>query len=577
MNTRISKQFLVTFALLLFTIAFLPPAADARQDGHAVDERVAERIRQHIEAAGIPAQMIVRGETILAESSLPDFYLRRLYLPAWSEGGQPTERAWEMSRIIREVSAEGLVPEHYHSRPIEALLTEVEGRGRRRANENALTELDLLLTDAFLVLSSHFLNGRINPVTIDAEWKAKRRDADPVGTLERALAAESLEAELRKLLPYGDEYTGLRKALARYRDFAASGGWPEVPGGPLLRKGDRGERVAILRQRLSRTGDLSEDNGSDRFDETLDEAVRRFQRRNGHTVDGIVGPNTLLSLNVSATERVRQLEVNLERWRWLPRDLGQRYVLVNIADFNLKLVESGETTLEMRVVVGRPYRRTPVFSDRMRYIVLNPSWQVPHSIASRDILPQVQKDPEYLSRQNIRVLQGWGANEREIDPASIEWKRYHAKRFPYRFRQEPGPLNALGQIKFMFPNPYDVYLHDTPARELFDRESRTFSSGCIRLEKPLELAERLLAGSPMGSLEALHRALERGAEQTVRFPAPVPIHLLYWTAWVDDAGILHVRQDIYGRDLLLAQALDTGPPEVPEARLARHEGSDPAL
>lgn len=557
-------------AVLLLPLLLWPVDALAKRS--EADERIGELLRVRIEGAGIPARMIVQGEAIMAETSLPEFYLRRLYLPAWSEEGRISQHARELAELICDVGAEGLVPAHYHSRAIEALLDQAERSSRRGPSDTVLAELDLLLTDAFLILSSHFLNGRINPVTIDAEWRAKRRDADPVGTLVKALETGSIASELRGLLPYRDEYAGLRSALARYRQIAADGGWPEVPDGPLLRKGDRGERVALLRTRLNRTADLALDNGSPLFDEELDAAVRRFQRRHGHIVDGIVGPNTLSSLNITAEERVRQIEVNLERWRWLPRHLGERYVLVNIADFNLKLVEAGETTLEMRVVVGRPYRRTPVFSDRMRYLVLNPSWQVPDSIAAKDILPQVQKDPEYLSRMNFRVLQGWGEREREIDPTTVEWGRYHAKRFPYRFRQEPGPMNALGQIKFMFPNPHDVYLHDTPARDLFAKESPTFSSGCIRLERPLDLAERLLAGTPMGSREALDRALQNRSEQTVRFAAPVPIHLLYWTAWVDEAGTLHVRHDIYGRDLLLAQALEAAPPEAQERFALRWEG-----
>jgi murein L,D-transpeptidase YcbB/YkuD len=296
------------------------------------------------------------------------------------------------------------------------------------------------------------------------------------------------------------------------------------------------------------------------FDEDLDTGVRHFQRRHGLDVDGVVGPATLSALNASADERVRRIEVNMERWRWLPQDLGRRYVIVNIANFELDVVEAEQEVMTMRVIVGRDYRRTPVFSGKMTYIVLSPYWHVPPSLAVKDILPQVRSDPGYLSRKGFKVFQGWGADTKEIDPGSVDWSKVTGTNFNYRFRQDPGPVNALGRVKFMLPNKFDVYLHDTPSPDLFEKSARAFSSGCIRIEKPIELVEYVLRGDPKWNRDAVLAAIDRRVEQTVQLREPIPVHLLYWTAWVDAAGTVHFRDDIYSRDKLLAEALAEKPP-----------------
>ncbi len=332
--------------------------------------------------------------------------------------------------------------------------------------------------------------------------------------------------------------------------------------GPKLQLDDRDDRVTVLRRRLEASGDLAPATSEVpvRFDADVKEAVKRFQRRHGLDTDGVVGKGTLAALNVSAGDRVRQLELNLERWRWLPLDLGESYILVNIPGFDLEVIEGGRMVLAMRVVVGRPYRRTPVFSSPMTYLVFSPYWHVPPSLAVQDVLPAVQKEGDYLAKKSIKVFRGWGSEAEEVDPAAVDWSSLKREGFPYRFRQEPGPDNALGGVKFMFPNPYNVYLHDTPSRELFRRTERTFSSGCIRIEKPLELAEYLLREAAGWSPENITAASQKGMEQTVRLPRPIPVHLLYWTSWVDQAGTIHFRNDVYGRDRLLDEALKDKPP-----------------
>lgn len=343
----------------------------------------------------------------------------------------------------------------------------------------------------------------------------------------------------------------LEKSLSQYRQLAAKGGWPQVPPGLTLHAGEQHERIPVLRQRLIASADLPDSAGQgDLFDEVLKEAVQRFQTRHGLTADGAVGARTLNELNVPINERILQLAASLARCQPLPLLLEDRHILINIADFTLKLFEDGKLLLSMPVIVGKTYRQTPVFNGRISSIVLNPSWEVPHSIATQDLLPKIKKDPGYLDRLHLRVLQGWKAST-EIDPASIDWSRLSQTRFPYRLRQEPGPANALGRVKFLFPNPYDVYLHDTPARELFQKDSRTFSSGCIRLAKPLELALYLLQGSRLNSMDSLNAALASEKTQQMTIPSPIAVHIVYMTAWVDRDGTVQFRPDIYKRDLTL--------------------------
>jgi murein L,D-transpeptidase YcbB/YkuD len=299
---------------------------------------------------------------------------------------------------------------------------------------------------------------------------------------------------------------------------------------------------------------------ADQYDESLKTAVKRFQLRHGLKPDGVIGPKTREAMNVTAQERIRQIELNLERWRWLPRDLGSRYIIVNTADFYLQVMEHGQKKIEMKVVVGRPARQSPVFSAAMTYMVLNPYWNVPRIIAVEDILPKLEKDVDYLINQNFRVFTGWEEDAVELDPLTINWANYNEHNFPYRLRQEPGKKNALGQIKFMFPNKFAVYLHDTPQKSLFTRFQRGFSSGCIRVENAYYLANYLLRDDPAWTPKKLAGILEKGERRVVRVPRPIPIHLHYMTAWVDKEGNRQFRKDIYERDHKLDQAITNRAP-----------------
>jgi L,D-transpeptidase YcbB len=493
-------------------------------------------------------------ERIHARETMRQFYPERAYRPIWvdEEGLAPRGVALE-SWLATVPIKHGLRPRDYHLNVIDEL-DQADRLG-------AIVDLELALTDAFLMVGSHVLAGRLNPETLDPEWVANRRHR-PLGPL---LEQASTEADpgpiLEKLLPADDGYRALVQQLARLRQERDAGGWPEMPIGPTLRQGDEGDRVAALARRLQASGDLHQTETSTRFDSELAQALRQFQRRHGLADDAVVGQATQRALNVPVTARIDQIIVNLERWRWLPENLGDYYVIVNVAGFKLDVIENDRSVLEMRVVVGQPYRRTPVFSGRISYLVLNPSWEVPPTIAVKDKLPLIKADPNYLVERGYDVLQGWGEQERQVDPATVDWTAVTARNFPYRLRQRPGPFNALGAVKFMFPNKFSVYLHDTPSRELFGRDARAFSSGCIRLEAPLDLAELLLADQRAWARPAIEAARESGVERTIRLTREVPVHLLYWTAWIDRGdGQLHFADDIYGRDEPVLRELREEPP-----------------
>ncbi|MBU1882582.1 L,D-transpeptidase family protein, partial [bacterium] len=467
MTTSSLRQLLIICVLICcFQRSSASPQVDA----------LTERIRNRIEAAGYPPLIEIQGELIYASQALPAFYEQRGFAPAWSDGTKPLPRVQTLINAIHEGLREALSPNDYHITQIRSIneLFKDQKNLPKQDRFRLLVDLELLCTDAFLVYGSHLLAGRVNPETIDAEWQANRRDADIGKVLSKALADQEIGTALRNLLPEQTGYWRLRQALTDYRDIRYKGGWPAIPEGPKLQPGMTDQRVSILIQRLQITGDLQDIEADSNFtyDSRIENAVKAFQKRHGLEPIGYVGPQTLAALNVPARDRIRQIEINLERWRWLPQDLGKKHIIVNIADFRLFVVEEDSSILEMRVVVGRDYRRTPVFSDKMTYLVFCPYWNVPPGITINDVLPAIKKDPGYLASKNIRVFKGWDVNTVEIDPYTVDWSKVSGKNLQYRFRQDPGATNSLGHVKFMFPNKFKVYLHDTPAKELFEKQDR---------------------------------------------------------------------------------------------------------
>ena len=343
----------------------------------------------------------------------------------------------------------------------------------------------------------------------------------------------------------------LQQALNRYQQMAHSGGWPHLDTGPALRKGAAGPRVRQLRRRLRVTGDLqtSPSPSDTTWDAALERAVRSFQRRHGLVEDAIVGPVTRTALNVPVEERVQQIRVNLARWNRLPR-LPSRYVHVNVPAFTLEAVENGRQALTMRVIVGTPETPTLLFETTVTQVVLNPYGYVPTSIAVQEILPRLKRDPAYLARNDMRLIH----DGRYVEPTQVDWQQISPSNFPYRIRQEPGPANPLGEVEFIIPNPHDIRLHDTSERHLFREATCAFSYGCIRVEKPVELAAFVLHTEEW-TLSRLRSAIDSEETTTIRVTDPMPVHIRYWTAWVAPQGTIHFRRDIYGNDRNLRRTL----------------------
>lgn len=466
-----------------------------------------------------------------------DFHESRTGL-VWVQEGEPPRlapRGLIVRRVLEEAEREGLDPSDY---PVPAAAS--------------AAALDRALTSVLLAYLTDLQVGRVAPRKADPALFVYRRTVDGPRLLAAVADAPEPARTIADLAPGNPVYRRLRRLLSEYRALAEAGGWSGVPAGPSLKPGATDARITAVRRRLAATREYTPPTAESEFyDPTLEVAVRAFQRRHGLEADGVLGRRTVAALNVPVDARIRQVVLSMERFRWMPDDLGDDHVFVNMAGFELDYVMQGTTRLSMRVVVGRQFRETPVFSDRIRYLEFNPDWTVPRKIAIEDLLPKIRRDPSYLAAGGYQVLAAGG---RPVDPAAIDWRSLGPGRFPYRLRQLPGPKNALGRVKFMFPNQFDVYLHDTPARELFRRAMRAFSSGCIRLEKPLQLAEALLRGDAQDP-SRIGEILASGQTTRVALATPVPVHLAYLTAWIGEGGTVEFRDDVYGRDALLAKAL----------------------
>jgi murein L,D-transpeptidase YcbB/YkuD len=487
---------------------------------------------------GLPAALQVTGAVPQEFSAdVARFYAERQYRPLWFNGVQPGAKAAALLAVLGQAEAEGLNPADYAPAAL------------RQACGADLLACELRLTDSLLRYTRDVAYGALRAVDTDPNWHIPQRMLPAAELLDQVAASSDLAALLQQLPPSHAAYRQLRTALAERRQTAAIRGFA-LPAGPSLRPGDRDDRVMALRERL----------GADRpallgsadaayFDAPLAAAVVAFQARHGLDEDGIVGTRTLAALNVTPEERIAQIRLNMERWRWLPRDLGDSHILVNLAGFDLTLVQAGEPTLRLRAISGRPDRTSPAFASRINRLVINPDWTVPRRLAVEDMLPQLQRDPLALQAKGIVILRRQDGVLVEVDPAGIDWRSYHKNNFPFVLQQLPGPHNSLGLIKFAMPNPFDIYIHDTPAKALFSKKIRTLSSGCIRVDQSLQLASRLLGDNPDAAMHTLQEAIERGETTSLPVSPQLPVYLVYLTAWVDEQGNLQFRNDVYGRDL----------------------------
>ena len=516
----------------------------AQEDGHR------NAILEEIEQLRYSGRLSVGDVDVASGDLLAGFYEQRNFKPAWSG----SDRLEMLIDLVEATRADGLDPEDYHLSDL-LHVRQLLQSGQPMTSQ-LLAAADIGMTDALIRLGYHQRFGKVDPYDLDPMWNFSRelRGRDPVVFLEEAASTASLREFIGELFPRVEIYRRLQKALAEHREIAAAGGWPQVPDGPTLRPGSADGRLEVLAQRLAVTGDLPVGARIDysTYGGELESAVKRFQERHGLDADGIIGPATLQALNVPAEDRVNQIRVNLERARWVMDGLEPDFILVNIAGFQVYVFREGSEVWNSRVVVGKTYRKTPVFRSDMKYIVFNPTWTVPYSIATKDILPQVKQDTGYLKSRNFIVKD---RNGNIVDIDSVDWGSLSRGNFPYTLVQQPGTSNALGEIKFMFPNEHAVYLHDTPSKGLFSRAERTFSSGCVRVDKPFEFAEQLL-GPDGWDAERVETERQARELRNVFLSKTIPVLLLYWTAEVDDVGVVHFYTDIYERDQAVLGALD---------------------
>jgi L,D-transpeptidase YcbB len=513
-------------------------------------DRVSDEIRNITSAESPPAYLEGARWKLFRQ-----IYQDREYRPLWVGIRPVPGRTKDLIASLCDAERDGLRPADYRLSELRRTLERLRPSLEKQRPE-AFAVLDLELTKRFLDYGADLLAGRLDPKVVASEWYIRARRSSIEGTLRGAVQAEEFEGMVAPLRPQLAGYAELVKGLAGYREILEQGGWPRVPGGRRLRGGDRGARVAVLRRRLRITGDLRGPAGRKPvYNRAVARAVARFQARHGIPVDGIVGAATLAALNVPVQVRIRQIQLNLERYRWLPAEFGGRYIYVNIPDYKLYAYDAGKRVLTMRVVVGEEYEQaTPVFADSMTFVVFRPYWHVPQRILAREILPRVRKKRSYLVRNHFEVVDA----RREslvLNPRRINWSRVDIRKI--RVRQRGGsPTNPLGLVKFMFPNQFAVYLHDTPTRKLFSRPKRTLSHGCVWVEKPVELADYVLAGQDewdekkiRDAMQTAHSAGEDGGadRHIITLKRPLPVYIVYFTAFVRD-GILNFRRDPYGWD-----------------------------
>ena len=539
MRTRLSLAAIATGLVIAFACAKIQLGAPDR------DRQMHESLRA-VASGAAPSYTKHDPEGASLWKLTRAFYKERDYAAAWVERAKAGPQMDALIRSLRAADREGLDPALYNVGMLEARYQE--------ASKGFLTEkgfdpreagaLDVWLTYLYMKYASDLADGLSNLARADTAWKIKPEKFDPKAHLEKALASDGVEQSLAELTPRVPEYERLRTLLAQYRDQKSKGGWPRVPQ-TKVKPGQKSPHVTAIARRLAASADyrgsVAADGAASAYTPELQEAVKVFQRRHGLTDDAVIGPELIATLNVPIDRRIDQISLNMERWRWLPRELGDRYILVNIPEMRLDVFEGANVPLTMRVVVGKAESQTPIFSDEMTYLVFCPYWNVPPTIAEGDTLPSALSDANFLARHYMEV----------VDPASIDLNNPAA----YRFRQRPGAGNSLGLVKFMFPNDFSVYLHDTPADSLFGRAARSFSHGCVRVEDPMALAQYVLRDQPDWDRARIEEAMHAGEEKTVKLKKAIPVYLGYWTARVRPDGTVHFRRDVYDIDGRLAVRL----------------------
>lgn len=500
-----------------------------------------------------------RVERTEAGDDLLRFYKESQCRPVWINDNGVNPQALYVIHAIQKGVDDGLDSNDpaYNLDSILYLMSMIKSDPAARSDPAILAQLDILLTDAYMMLGKHLYYGVLPREKASKYWTiAGKGPLDLPLRLRQALQDNNISESLGQLPPAYSGYRALKKKLMEYRRIQERGGWKTIA--PFDRNNSAAAEYPVkdIKERLRMQGDLSGDeNSSDAYAD----ALVNFQKRHRIKADGNVSAETLAKLNIPVEERIKTIRLNMERWRWMPEKMEKSYISVNIPDFILTAVREGTPVLKMKVIVGRAGRPTPVFNASMKYIVVNPYWHVPSTILREDIFPKVRKNISYLKKERIRIFRyGDESGKNEIHPASIDWKNGNPKTFPYYLRQDPGPKNSLGRLKFMFPNSHDVYIHDTPYKYLFEKTTRSFSSGCIRIEDPIKFADYLLRDDgKVGNDKNITDLIASGvANKNIFLSKPLKVYINYWTVWEDDEGRLQFRDDVYGYDRGLAGMLN---------------------
>jgi L,D-transpeptidase YcbB len=496
--------------------------------------------------------------TLINKELTPKHYTTHSFYPVWFTHLNSLKQINEFIEFIKEIEFHGLLPSDYHYDSLLSYSNQLNNNLLNSESCPSIATMDILLTDAFIAITTDLYKGKLTGETIQKDWgiQDNKPELNHVENLNSFLKAININDFMKKFYPTHSNYQ-LMVEHVRYLDSKREGDYCIAIPDEFLPLKFFIDTIFTheVNKRLLFLGltDKAELDYSDSLIHFI-EAVKRLQYIHGLNTDGEIGKRTLRALNLSIPSRIKKLYVNMERLRWMPNSIDQRYIMVNIADYTLALIEGKDTLLQMRTVVGKEYRKTPVFNGRMTYLVFSPTWTVPPGILRNDIIPAVSKNSSYLLNKEMVILDSKGNT---VDVSSIDWKKAQTGSFPYRIRQAPGKQNSLGKVKFMFPNTHNVYLHDTPSRDLFAKDERTFSSGCIRIEKPFELAKKLLEHDENWTDELISAAMNQKQEKTVILKQPVEVYIYYLTAWGNGNNTVHFRYDVYTRDEQIYKALKT--------------------
>jgi len=539
------KYLFILFSLTLTGFQNCSPSTSQKANPEETEKpatNIGMQIKEYLSANN---NKIVILDTLLAKDFLISFYKKRNYQPAWTNENSITKNGDTLIYLLIAVKDYGLNPNDYHTIPINVLMTQLKNATQQEEKENNLVKIDLLLTDAFFLFSTHLKKGILNPETFEKEkWNAKKVDSNLVTTLQNTLEKNSLRKTIESMEPQQKQYKQLRIALKNFRKEFEGKKWNTIP--PVSGK-DSTVFFQNLKLRLIASNDYDSTLTSD---SALIKAIQKFQKKHGFNEDGRVGKNTYKALNVSIEERIKQAEVNLERWRW-KNDYEQRYVWVNIPGYKMKIIDNEKVALESRIVVGQPDKQTPEVDGIIKHFIIYPFWYVPKSIATKEMLPALKKDSTYLKKRNFKVFDKKG---KTVDYNDVDWNKYSINNLPYTFRQEEGDYNSLGTVKFIFNNEYGVYLHDTNSRGLFKKDARALSHGCMRVEKFREFADYLVSNDSTYKAKDLETYFSKKQQKQVNLSFPIPVHVTYFTAEADEEH-LYFYMDIYGKDKIMEKNL----------------------